>query len=147
MNKWVKQLKLAYDATELGEEASKIGSPITIEEFQYFFRKKRESTESSPSTRHLGHYKVAAYNNDLSYMYVTMINIGLVCGIAMTRWKHAIDIMIEKDKGSPKLHRLRVIQLLEADLNFCLSLVFGKRMMKFATQYCGLSENQYGSKG
>ena len=80
-------------------------------------------------------------------MYVTMINIGLVCGIAMTRWKHAIDIMIEKDKGSPKLHRLRVIQLLEADLNFCLSLVFGKRMMKFATQYCGLSENQYGSKG
>ena len=39
MNKWVKQLKLAYDATELGEEASKIGSPITIEEFQYFFKK------------------------------------------------------------------------------------------------------------
>ena len=55
--------------------------------------------------------------------------------------------MIEKDKGSPKLHRLRVIQLLEADLNFCLGLVFRKRMMGFATKHCGLNESQYGSKG
>ena len=75
-----------------------------------------------------------------------MINIGMVCGIVLKRWKNAVNIMIEKDKGSPKLHRLRVIQLMEADLNFCLSTVFGKRIMEFATKYCGLSENQYGSR-
>ena len=71
-----------------------------------------------------------------------MINIGLLCGIALKIWKNAVNIMIEKGKGSKKLNRIRVIQLMEADLNFCLSTVFGKRMMEFATKYCGLSENQ-----
>ena len=54
--------------------------------------------------------------------------------------------MIEKDLGSPKLHRLRVIQLFETDFNFVLQTVFGRQMMNFAAKYCNLNESQYGSK-
>ena len=94
----------------------------------------------------MGHYKTAARIASLSILHVTMINIGLTTGIALDRWKEAVDIMVEKDKGSPKLHRLRIIQIFEADQNFCFSTVFGKRMMSFATKHCGLSPNQYGSR-
>ena len=79
-------------------------------------------------------------------MHATMINIGLVCVVALKIWKNAVNIMIEKDKGSPKLHRLRVIELMEADLKFCISTVFGKRIMDFTTKYFGLSDNQYVSR-
>ena len=53
--------------------------------------------------------------------------------------------MLKKDKGSPKIDRLRIIQLFEADYNFFLSLVFGHRLMKFARQHCQLNNSQYGS--
>ena len=53
--------------------------------------------------------------------------------------------MIQKEKGNEKIHRLRVIQLMGADYNFVLALVFGHRMMKFARQHCNLNDSQYGS--
>ena len=80
-------------------------------------------------------------------MHVKMIKIILISGIALKRWKNAVKIMMDKEKGSPHLHRLRVIQLMESYLNFCLSIVFVNRMMEFSTKYCGLSENKYGSRG
>ena len=54
--------------------------------------------------------------------------------------------MIEKEKGNPKLHQLRIIQLFEADFNFCLKTVFEDRLMGFASKHCGLNESQYGSR-
>lgn len=53
--------------------------------------------------------------------------------------------MLEKDKGSPNIHRLRIIQLFEADLNFLLALIFGQRLTKFTQEHCGLNKSQYGS--
>ena len=53
--------------------------------------------------------------------------------------------MLEKDKGQPKLHQLRIIQLFEADLNVLLSLVFGHRLMKFAQKHCNINKLQYRS--
>lgn len=94
----------------------------------------------------MGHYRVAAQNDDLSYLLATMVNIGIRCGLAMERWKHSMNIMVEKDKGSPKIHQLRIIQLLEADFNFALHVLFGKRMIQFVDKYCGLNESQYGSR-
>jgi hypothetical protein len=55
--------------------------------------------------------------------------------------------MIEIDKRSPKITRLRIIQLFEADYNMVLSTVFGKRMMRFAQKYCNPNENQYATPG
>ena len=38
-------------------------------------------------------------------------------GVSLYRWQDVVTMMLEKDTGSTKLHRLRVIYLLEADLN------------------------------
>ena len=75
-----------------------------------------------------------------------MINVGLMCDISLRRWQQSLNIMIEKEKGNPKLHRLCIIQLFEADFNLCLKPVFGDRPMGFAYRYCGLNESQYGSR-
>ena len=71
-------------------------------------------------------------NDNLVDFIVAMLNIGLSTGVAFDQWKHTISVMLEKDKGSPKLHRLRIIQLFEADYYFLLALIFGHRLMQFA---------------
>ena len=145
VNNWVKNLKRAYDEETLREEAAKIGAPIEVESFRQYFSTKPESTESSPSKRHMGHYKAIVNNKDLVQLHTHMLNIGLLTGTALLRWKSTLSLMLEKDKGKPKLNRLRIIQLFEADYNFTLGLVFGQRLTKFASEHCGLNQSQYGS--
>ena len=132
VNKFIESLKIAFDKEKLGKESNQINAHITEEEFRHYFQHKDECTESSPSGRHVGHYKAILYNKDLVSLVVAMLNIGLCSGIALERWKKALSIMLEKDKGSPKIERLRIIQLFEADFNFLLALIFGHRLMRFA---------------
>ena len=105
---------------------------------------RMEATESSKSGRHVGHYKASLDNEKTTNVHITMINIQLVSGFAGKRWKVSITIMAAKDGGPTKIHRMRIIQLLEADLNFILALVFESRMMKFSSQYCDTNKSQYG---
>ena len=53
--------------------------------------------------------------------------------------------MLEKDKGILRIHRLRIIQLFEADYNFLLALVFGHRLTTFSRNHCSINASQYGS--
>ena len=43
-------------------------------------------------------------DDNLVDLMVAMLNLGLTTGVALDRWKHTVSVMIEKDKGSPKLH-------------------------------------------
>ena len=104
INRYIDNLKKAHGAESLQEEDSKINAPITTAEFQCYFRRKQESTELSPSGWHIGHYKAILDYNDLVDMVVAMLNIGLTTGTSLKRWQQAISFMLEKDKGSPKLH-------------------------------------------
>ena len=42
---------------------------------------------------------------------------------------------------------MRIIQLVEADLNAILGIVFGKLMVTFAAKHCKLNESQFGRPG
>ena len=57
-----------------------------------------------------------------------MISIPFRIGFAPRRWRTAIQILLEKDSGDPQIHRLRVIQLLEADMNLAFRLLWGRRL-------------------
>ena len=125
VNRWVKQLQRAYCEEDLRAETEAINRLTTEGEFRTYFKNKPESTESSPSGRHVGHYKSILGDDDLVSLIVAMCNIGLASGIALNRWKTTLSVMLEKDPGRPCLDRLQIIQLFEADYNFVLAVVFG----------------------
>jgi hypothetical protein len=72
-------------------------------------------TATSPSGRHLGHYKSIVQDANLLSVQVKMMNIAIKNGIALDRWCKSVMVMIEKDIGVPKIHRICVIHLYEAD--------------------------------
>jgi hypothetical protein len=46
-----------------------------------------------------------------------MASIPLETGFCPERWRHAVDIMLKKVPGIAWYNKLRIIHLLEADLN------------------------------
>ena len=64
-----------------------------------------------------------------------------------SRWCRALQIWLEKDPGSPRIHRLCIIQLLEADFNLLLKIIWGRRMVWHASQYHAFNNvPQFGSR-
>jgi hypothetical protein len=105
----------------------------------------KETTSTSPSGRHLGHYKAILQDPTLLTCFTKFINITLEHGLTLRRWCNAVNIMIEKDIGHPKLTRLRIIHLFEADLTFFLKLQWGSRLVRRADKQHLLHEGQHGS--
>ena len=54
--------------------------------------------------------------------------------------------MIPKDPGTPRITRIRHITLVEADLNVCLSELFGRRLMNNAEKHGLLHPALFGSR-
>jgi hypothetical protein len=68
-----------------------------------------------------------------------------VAGFFPERWKHVIDVMLEKIQGVVGTDKLRIIQLLEADLNQVLRIAFARNIIKSARDNEGvISNHQYG---
>jgi hypothetical protein len=90
--------------------------------------KWNERTTTSPSGRHLGHYKILqrlpVYNSKqdkinisqkILYVYYQVMSIVTTLGGTLTRWCQVSTCMIEKIKGNPRIDKLRIIHLYEAD--------------------------------
>jgi len=56
-----------------------------------------------------------------------------------------VDIMLEKELGTLKVHRLQVIQLLESDKNQALRIIFARQISHLAEDDNWISDMQYGS--
>jgi len=129
--------------------------PSKVREGDYIdgFKKWTESTSTSPSGHHLGHYKAIVNDplkatRDLNFvdLYVKAINLPLKYGFVPSRWCNSVTVMIEKDPGSPRIERLRIIHLFEADYNFCLKLLWGCRMVYQGVKHGCFGHQQYGSR-
>ena len=115
------------------------------------FAKCNEKTSSSPSGRHYGHYKSISskdHNNEwIITIHRLIITFALQHCCPPHRWCRALQIWIEKKPGFPKLDRLRIIQLLEADFNIVLRIIWGRRMVWHAEDNNALEHiPQYGSR-
>ena len=105
---------------------------ITKNAFKAKMKKWQESTSTSPSGRHLGHYKalfvpvdrsldeeereeIRKKQEEIADCYVAVINHALKRRYSLKRWKTIVNMMIYKEPGNAKIHRLRVIHLYEAD--------------------------------
>ena len=82
------------------------------------FKKWRENSTTSPSGRHLGHYKAflvyddekdkepEGFNTEMLTIHNTIINASIFLGTPLTKWKKSIAVMIEKIQGNTKISKL-----------------------------------------
>jgi hypothetical protein len=67
------------------------------------------------------HYKACDEGSDdgiadlISTVHADMMSVPLDAGFFPSRWKHAVDVMLEKIPGVSRSEKLRLIELLEAD--------------------------------
>jgi hypothetical protein len=66
-----------------------------------------------------------------------MMSIPLAEGFCPEGWRQAIEIVLEKISGVPIINKLRIIQLLEADLNQVLRSAFARKISKLAQETPG----------
>jgi hypothetical protein len=140
------ELKVFLEACKRPNKLSEISATISDDDFRQTVQKWKESTSTSPSGRHLGHYKAAILDDDITQLHVDMLNIPIQLGFAPERWTHSVTPMIEKDEGKPFLTRLRIIHLFEADYNLFLKLLFGRRMVGNGERFNALNDQQHGSR-
>jgi hypothetical protein len=126
-------------------QQDEISTNVTEDDVKRGFGKWKEATSTSPSGRHLGHYRAAIQHPILLECLTKFIAVTIKRGISITRWQRAINVMIEKDPGLPKIHRLRIIHLFEADFNFILKILWGSRLVRRAQNDGMINTGQYGS--
>ncbi|KAI2503136.1 hypothetical protein MHU86_11327 [Fragilaria crotonensis] len=128
----------------------------------------RESTTTSPSGLHLGHYKALyanhsyshlppgstnieqkesldAMQNELQQLHLNLMNYALQRGYSYKRWQTIANTMLFKDPDNFQLHRTRVIHIYEADFNLILGIKW-RSAMHVAEVSRWLNEGQFGSR-
>jgi hypothetical protein len=121
---------------------SKEAIPYEISEEEFVGKLKvwDERTSTSPTTNvHLGHGKAYYADHDLQEGskeeqefnakrqqilagHLSVMNYCLHFGYSLQRWQIVVNSLLEKDPGTPKIHRLRVIHLYEWDYNLLLGV-------------------------
>jgi len=72
---------------------------ISDTDFVGTYKAAKESTNSSPSGRHIGHYNAILKDPVLVGVHATMMSIPFQVGIVPDRWKKVLDIMLKKTQG------------------------------------------------
>jgi len=102
---------------------------LTMQTFRDGMKKISEGKSSSMSGRHYGIYKALLPDDYFTGKVVQLINHGVKHGFVLRRWRKVLQVMLCKQPGNYNIDRLRVIQLIEADLNMFFRLIWGKRMV------------------
>jgi hypothetical protein len=133
-----------------------ISTTISTGDWIVGWKKMRESTASAPGS-HYGHYKTAAlaatlpvnhadHTTLIAEIYAIMLLLPLKHGFAPSRWRKCINAILEIIPGQPRIEKLRIIMLYEADFNFMLKLIWGKRLVRHAEKYKCLGTENKGSR-
>ena len=177
-------LRGRYDATGLDDnvalliqhlqqseamEALETRPTISEQEYAGKLRVWRESTSTSPSGMHLGHYKALIARHEYSdiesdkpeeteqrdewnhmqscllRLHVQQMNYALERGYAYRRWRKVINTILFKDPDNVRIHRTRVIHIYEADYNLMLGIKWRIALYQ-AEALRELNDGQYGSR-
>jgi hypothetical protein len=136
-----------------------IDSSITRDDLISLFKNWKESTSTSPSGCHLGHWhallapdgtKPNPNNNEDSIadqimtIHANVLNTAITSGIPLDRWTKVTSSMISKLEGQARIDKLRIIHGYEADYNGLLKIEWPKRAVKHATKNKRLNHSQGG---
>ena len=59
---------------------------VTLEDYKFYWKRVKEQISSSYSGLHIGHYKAAAYNDDLAMLHYMKLNEMARRGLPLKRW-------------------------------------------------------------
>jgi hypothetical protein len=135
-----------------------VSAVFTTSNFRSGIRKWKESTSTSPSGLHLGHDKAimrmevapapgetdTRLSERVFAIKVKFINAAIKHTHVFPRWMTIVNATIEKIPGKPLLNKLRVIHLIESDLNLIVGELH-RRLMKQALEAGKLCVEQFGS--
>ena len=113
--------------------------------YKKLYRKMRESTASSPSGRHYGHYKAAYETSVGAQVLHQLTTLPFDHGLSLHRWQHSLHFMLQK-KDLPYVNKLRIIQLFEADFNVTLKLLFSRELMQHGDKLHLHSDESFGAR-
>ena len=144
--------------SHLKQKVSPTKSELSLHDLVSRFRKWSESTTTSPSRRHLGHYKslLPDHNYDpneytsspegqILLVHLSLLNFCARTGYSLQRWHNIITTMIPKEANNYKIHRLRVIHIYEADLTALFS-IWSRRMIYASSSSQSLNPGSYGAR-
>jgi len=118
---------------------------ITPEQHKKGWKKAKETTSSSLSGAHFGHYKAGGNHKLINALHTMLTDILLRMGFLYQWWKKGINIMLEKIAGNCKVTKLQIILLFKADFNQ-LNKFIGKEMMYQAEENGLVAGKQYSSQ-
>lgn len=130
------------------KDLSKLGlmkPTLPLEDYYSFWKKKRETTVTSPYGLHVGHYKAATFNMKILNVHGILLLIPFQTGLVPERWRRTAQTMIEKEPGAPWIHQLRIIELFDAQANAGFQIFVGRRLMHHTVDKELLSEESFGS--
>ena len=120
--------------------------PITIEEWKKVVKvSKKKSTYSIFSKRTYAVYKIALASPRLTYLLVRILNLTIKYNHVLNRWVKILDTVLEKEKG-PVIRKLRIIQLIEGDLQLLMRALVTNRNSIIAENSPRLSQYNFGNR-
>jgi hypothetical protein len=119
---------------------------ITEEEFIAAYKVVKEATSSSPSGRHIGHYKAILSHPTIVNIHHIMMSLPFTQGFAPIRWGRVVDVMVQNEEGNSRCHRLRIIALFENDLNQAKRILLGRKLLHHLEKHKLIGPMQYGSR-
>ena len=112
---------------EKKEIKTKNFDPMTLEGLKSVVKKvKKRSMSSVFSKRTYVVHKMVIDNDEFLEILTLFYNLVIINGIVLDRWRNIIDTILDKGKG-PLLSKLRIIELIEGDLQLIIRLYVGQR--------------------
>jgi len=85
--------------------------PQSLTSYSQGWQKARETTSSSASSIHFGHYMAGTFNPEILVINAAMADIPLCMGFTYKRWKKGLNTMIKKTVGDFNVEKLHIILL------------------------------------
>jgi len=119
----------------------------SLEDWKWHIQHVKEKTSTSPAGRHYGHFKtILNHNPEIFEDMYHIMHIAFANGILLKRWKDTVTVLIPKDDGIIKIHRLRPLHLVEPEVNALAKGLWARTLMKRAERTNNMTDDQYGGR-
>jgi hypothetical protein len=123
-----------------------VSTHLSKEDWQHQWKGCRESTLSSKSGLHFGHYIAGIQSDHISHFHALKAALIMKRGVVLKQWARGLLVMLEIIFGCALITKLRSILLMEGDFNASNKIIFGQRMMDKAREHKLIPEEIYSER-